>query len=385
MVSKAAPPELVAMLLERANEVCYQVRIDDAPCHGVMTFVSRQCHDLTGCSPEQFEASPHRWFDLVHPEDRQTLVSRTREILASGREGTRLYRIRDAEGRYRHVEDRVMPMLNARGRAVGYQGIAQDITERVHAEEQQRRALNALKNAERGEALGRLAAGTAHDFNNILTVVLGFSESVRAQLSHEHPATMDLCEIDAAVARGARMVKQLLAFSRRQAVEPQVIHLSTHVGALDALLRQMVPDDVDLQLVLDRSTWPVFIDPSQVDQIVLNLVANARDAMPDGGLLEIMVANVELTPAFCETHAGAVAGDYVCLRVRDTGVGMPREVVQHAFVPFFSTKPEGQGTGIGLASVFGIVKQNLGYVCIESEVGVGTVVSVYLRRHRIDA
>ncbi len=372
------------MLLDRANVVCYQVGIDGEACRGAITYVSSQCLELMGCSPEQLEAHPHRWFDRVHPEDRPDFVAQTKTVLASGREGTLHYRIRDAEGCYRHVEDRVVPMLDARGRAVGYQGIARDITAGVQAEEQRRRALNALKNAERGEALGRLAAGIAHDFNNILTVVLGFSEIARAQLGPEHPATTDLREIDAAVGRGARLVRQLLAFSRRQSIEPQAVNLSAHVGALDAMLRQMVPGHVDLQLVLDGSTWPVFIDPSQVDQIVLNLVSNARDARPDRGLLEITVANVELTPAFCEAHAGAVAGDYVCLRVRDTGVGMSPEVVQHAFVPFFSTKPEGQGSGIGLASVFGIVKQNGGYVLIESEVGVGTVVSVYLRRRRID-
>lgn len=384
MVSRTAPPELVEMLLERTNEVCYQVRTDGESCGGVLTFVSQHSLGLTGFTPEQLEACPHRWLERVHPEDRQELVALTKAVLASGREGTLHYRIRDAEGRYRHVEDRVVPMLDARGRAVGYQGIARDVTAWVQAEEQRRRALSALKNAERGEALGRLAAGIAHDFNNILTVVLGFSEIARAQLDPEHPATTDLREIDAAVGRGARLVRQLLAFSRRQSIEPQLVNLSAHMGALDAMLRQMVPELVELQLQLDGSTWPVFIDPSQVDQIVLNLVANARDAMPDGGRLEITVANVELTPAFCEAHAGAVAGDYVCLRVRDTGVGMPAEVVQHAFVPFFSTKPEGQGSGIGLASVFGIVKQNGGYVLIESEVGVGTVVSVYLRRRRID-
>lgn len=380
-VSKGVPPEVVAMVLERANEVYYQVRTDGGPCRGVVTFVSPQCYRLTGCSPEQFEVNPHRWFELVHPEDRPELISQTEEILASGQEGTRRYRIRDADARFRHVEDRVVPILDARGRAVGYQGIARDITHRVEAEEQRRRALEALKNAERGEALGRLAGGIARDFNNILTVVLGFSETARARLGDDDPATADLREIDAAVERGARLVRQLLGFSRRQIVAPQVCDLSAHVSALDALLRQMVSERVDLQLVLDRSPWPVFIDPSQVDQVVLNLVANARDAMPDRGLLEITVSNVELTPSFCETHAGAVVGDYVCLRVRDTGVGMPPEVVKHAFVPFFTTKPEGQGTGIGLASVFGIVKQNMGYVFIESEVGAGTVVSVYLRRH----
>lgn len=305
----------------------------------------------------------------------------TEAILASRHEGTRLYRLRDVDGRYRHVEDRVVPMVDGAGRPLGYQGIARDMTRRVEAEEQRRRALEALKNAERGEALGRLAAGIGHDFNNILTVILGFSETAALALGAGHPVVAGLREIDGAVGRGARLVRQLLAYSRNQAVEPQSVDLSAHVSGLDAMLHQAIPEGVNVQLVLEGSPWPVFIDPSQADQIVLNLVANARDAMPEGGVLEITVGNVRLTPAFCQRNAGAVEGDYVRLSVRDTGVGMTPEVMRHAFVPFFTTKPEGQGTGLGLASVFGIVKQNRGYVLIESEVGRGTTVSVYLPRH----
>jgi two-component system, cell cycle sensor histidine kinase and response regulator CckA len=241
--------------------------------------------------------------------------------------------------------------------------------------------VEALKNAERGEALGRLAAGVAHDFNNMLTVIVALSESVRTKVAEDHPAVADLREIDACAQRAARLVKQLMGFSRMQEVQPEAVSIAAHVSSLGAMLRHAATDRVDLSVVLGPSPWQVFIDPSQVDQIVLNLVTNARDAMPAGGLIEITVSNVELTPAFCEAHVGAEAGDYVCIRVRDTGVGMEPDVVQHAFVPFFTTKPKGQGTGIGLASVFGIVKQNLGYVLIESEVAKGTTVSVHLRRH----
>ncbi|MCC7178266.1 MAG: PAS domain-containing protein [Acidobacteria bacterium] len=380
-MSQGIPPEVVSMVMERAHEIFYQVTLTHGDLRrATVTFVSPQCFRVTGCPPAEFEANPHRWFELVHPEDREDLLVQTEAILASGHEGTRLYRLRDVEGHYRHIEDRVVPMLDGSGRPVGYQGIARDITRRVEAEDQRRRALEALKNAERGEALGRMAAAIGHDFNNILTVILGFSETAAFTLGAEHPVTTELREIDSAVDRGARLVRQLLAFSRRQAVDPQSVDLAAHVSGLDAMLRQAVPESVALQLALERSPWRVFIDPSQVDQIVLNLVANARDAMPEGGVLEVAVGNVSLTPAFCQRHTGAVEGDYVCIGVRDTGVGMTPEIIRHAFVPFFTTKPEGKGTGIGLASVFGIVKQNRGYVLIESEVGHGTTVSVYLPR-----
>ncbi len=388
-VPQTVPPDVIAMFVERASEIFYRVRIDGDPFRGVVTFVSPQCQRLTGYSPEEFKTSPKRWIERVHPDDVPDMTRQTLAILASGEEGTRTYRLRDSEGHYRHIEDRVVPTRDAAGHVVGYQGIARDITERVEHEEQRRRAVEALKNAERGEALGRLAAGIAHDFNNILTVILGLSEAVQYQLGNDHPAAADLKEIDASAQRAARLVRQLLAFSRSQEVEPESVSLSAHLSALDAMLRHAAGDLIDLQVVLDPSPWPVYIDPSQVDQIVLNLVTNARDAMPTGGLCEITVRNVELTPDFCQAHTGAVPGDYVCLRVRDTGVGMEPDVVKHAFVPFFTTKPKGQGTGIGLASVFGIVKQNLGYVLIESQVGKGTTVSVYLRRHhepaRLDA
>jgi PAS domain S-box-containing protein len=383
-VPHTIPPDVIAMFVERAREIFYQVRIDGDPLRGAVTFVSPQCQRLTGYPPEEFVANPDRWFEQVHPDDVLELMRQTTAILASRHEGTRYYRIRDGEGCYWHVEDRIVPMVDASHRVVGYHGVARDITDRVEAEEQRRRAVEALKNAERGEALGRLAAGVAHDFNNILTVIVALSESVRTRVGESHPALADLREIDACAQRAARLVKQLMGFSRMQDVQPEAVSIAVHVSALEAMLRHAATDRVDLKMVFGPSPWSVFIDPSQVDQIVLNLVTNARDAMPAGGRIEITVSNVELTRAFCDAHRGAEVGDYVCIRVRDTGVGMEPDVVKHAFVPFFTTKPEGQGTGIGLASVFGIVKQNLGYVRIESEVGKGTSVSVYLRRHRAD-
>lgn len=375
------PPDVIAMFVERAREIFYHVRIDGDPFRGVVTFVSPQCRRLTGCPPEDFIANPGRWFERIHPDDVPEVARQTAAILASRREGTRYYRMRDEDGHYWHVEDRVVPIVDASHRVVGFHGVARDITDRVEAEEQRRRAVEALKNAERGEALGRLAAGVAHDFNNMLTVIVALSESVRARVAADHAALADLREIDACAQRAARLVKQLMGFSRMQAVQPEAVSIAAHVSSLGAMLGHAATDRVELRLVLDPSPWQVFIDPSQVDQIVLNLVTNARDAMPAGGLIEITVSNVALTQDFCQAHAGAVPGDYVCLRVRDTGIGMEPDVVKHAFVPFFTTKPEGQGTGIGLASVFGIVKQNLGYVLIESEVAKGTTVSVYLRRH----
>jgi len=241
------------MFVERASEIFYRVRIDGDPFRGVVTFVSPQCQRLTGYSPEEFKTGPNRWLDRVHPDDMPEMMRQTLAILASGQEGTRTYRLRDSEGRYRHIEDRVVPTMDATGGVAGYQGIARDITERVEHEEQRRRAVEALKNAERGEALGRLAAGIAHDFNNILTVILGLSEAVQCQLGDGHPAAADLLEIDASAQRAARLVRQLLGFSRSQEVEPESVSLSAHLPALDAMLRHAAGDRVNLQMVLDQS------------------------------------------------------------------------------------------------------------------------------------
>jgi signal transduction histidine kinase/CheY-like chemotaxis protein len=243
-----------------------------------------------------------------------------------------------------------------------------------------READERLRLAERMEALGRLAGGVAHDFNNVLTVILGFCDLASDRVASDHPVRRDIQEIAQAGRRGANLTRQLLGFSRKQVIAPRLLHLNAHLTAAEGMLRRTATDQTVLSLQLTDDLWPVFVDPSQIDQILINLVANARDAMPGGGEAVVATANLHLDDAH-GNGAGLPSGDYVVLTVSDRGTGMDDATLKNAFVPFFTTKPEGRGTGIGLATVYGIVKQNNGWVTIESTVGEGTDVFVYLPRY----
>ena len=371
-------------VVEAASEVFYHVAVQDDPFHGEVQFVSPQCQVLTGQPPEAFLENPNRWIELVHPEDVPSLADATQAILTARREGTRHYRIRNEDGGYRHVADRVVPLTDARGAVVGYRGVARDVTEGVRAEEERRRLDLRLREAERMETVGRLAGGVAHDFNNILTVILGFCETALDQVDPSGPVRPHLEEAIKAARRAADVTRQLLGFSRKQVISRRVLDLDAHLSALEPALRRVATERIEVTLSSARDLWPICMDPAQVDQILINLVANARDAIPAGGRVAIATANVSLDEAFCAERDELEVGDYVQLSVSDDGSGMDETTLRNAFVPFFTTKQEGRGTGIGLASVYGIVTQNRGRVEIESEVGRGTTVRVYLPRWQGD-
>jgi hypothetical protein len=370
------------MVVEGASEVFYQVSLKDDPFRGQVQFVSPQCQRLTDCAPDDFITHPNRWIELVHPEDVPALAETTRVLLASRSEGTRYYRIRNGQGEYRHVADRIVPLLDSQGAVIAYQGVARDITERVRAQEERQRLDDRLRQAERMEALGCLAGGVAHDFNNLLTVILGFCETVQRDLDPSSSVRQDVEEIAKAGRRAANLTRQLLAFSRTQVIAPRVVDLNAHLMALEEMLLRTVTEQIDIVFSFAEDLWPAFLDPSQVDQIVINLVANARDAIPGRGLVTITAANASLDEVFGAMNAGFIPGDYVVLAVSDSGTGMDEVTLRNAFVPFFTTKPEGRGTGIGLASVYGIVKQNGGFIKVKSEVERGTSVEVYLPRYQ---
>jgi CheY-like chemotaxis protein len=230
------------------------------------------------------------------------------------------------------------------------------------------------------EAVGRLAGGVAHDFNNLLTVITGRTELLLARLPADDPRRRDLELVKKAAARAAALTHQLLAFSRKQTLQPRVLDLNGVVAGMAQMLEPLIGENIDLITMLDPGLGRVKADPGQIEQIIVNLAVNARDAMPQGGRLTIETANVELDEAFVEAHPGSSAGAHAMLCVRDTGTGMTAEIQAHVFEPFFTTKGVGKGTGLGLATVYGIVTQHEGYVRAESAPGVGTAVSIYLRR-----
>jgi two-component system cell cycle sensor histidine kinase/response regulator CckA len=267
------------------------------------------------------------------------------------------------------VEYRSYPVMH-NDQPVGLVVSFSDVTQRRSLEQQ-------IRQAQKMEAVGRLAAGIAHDFNNLLTVINGYSEMLlEAELDAD---TQDkLRSVRAAGDRAATLTHQLLAFSRQQVLQPRVLDLNAVVRALEPLLRRSIGEDIELTFRLAADLQPVQADPSQIDQVLMNLVVNARDAMPEGGRLEVETGNAELDEAFVRPHAGLAPGRYARLRVRDSGTGMRPETQSHIFEPFFTTKPQGKGTGLGLPTVFGIARQSGGTVLVESEWGRGTTMEVYL-------
>ncbi len=271
------------------------------------------------------------------------------------------------------------------GRAAMIVGVTRDISERRRAERDRARLREQLHHAQKMEAVGRLAGGVAHDFNNVLCAITVNVEFALMDLADGHPLRTALGEISRAAERAAVLTRQLLAFSRKQVVEPRVIDLSRTIEGLHAMLARLLGEDILLQTVPSTSGSHVRIDPGQVEQIVLNLAINARDAMPDGGSLVIETADVELDEDYCARHAQAAPGAYVMLAVSDSGVGMTPAVRERIFEPFFTTKRDGQGTGLGLSTVFGIVEQAGGRIEVYSEPGEGTTFKVYFAREDDDA
>jgi PAS domain S-box-containing protein len=288
--------------------------------------------------------------------------------------------VRRKGGQRRTIEVSVSLIHDKQGRAAGFRGISRDVTDRLNAEKERDRLQAQLIQAQKMESVGRLAGGVAHDFNNMLGVILGHAELALERLAPGHWLHGHIAEIRKAAQHSADLTRRLLAFARKQTVAPSVLDLNHTVESLLNMLRRLLGEDIVLVWKPAGDLWPVYMDPSQIDQICTNLCVNARDAVAESGRLAIETANIVLDAAYCAVHPGFAAGDYVQLTVSDDGCGMDPEVQAHLFEPFFTTKGVDRGTGLGLATVYGIVKQNNGFINVYSEPGLGTTVRIYLPR-----
>ena len=271
-------------------------------------------------------------------------------------------------------EATISPVCDENGKIINYVSASRDITDQLHLTAQ-------LQQAQKMESVGRLAGGVAHDFNNMLSVILGNAELALSGMEPTHPLFADLQEIRKAAERSAGLTRQLLAFARKQTVSPKAVDLNAVLSEMIAMLRRLIGEGIDLVWKPCENLWPVKVDTSQISQILANLAINARDAMEDAGKLTIETENASVDEYYSFKHAEASPGDYVRLAVSDNGCGMDKNVLSHLFEPFFTTKAVGTGTGLGLATVYGIVKQNRGFINVYSEPGQGTTFTIYLPRH----
>jgi PAS domain S-box-containing protein len=361
------------VFLEKAQQVAHVGSWVSAPgMEGTLTWSKETCR-IFGIDESSFDGRLASFFERVHPDDRELVRAAAQDALAGEQPYEIDHRIVRPDGTVRWVHEQADVVRGENGRPAALIGTVQDITDRKSLEEQ-------LLQAQKMDAMGRLAGGVAHDFNNLLTAILGYADIVLRRLEADHPLRRKAEEIKKAGERAAALTRQLLVFSRKQVMQTRVVSLNDVVTELERMLRRIIGEDVQLATALASDLGRIRADPAQLEQILLNLAVNARDAMPSGGLLVLETANAELDAAYAREHVGVVPGSYVMLVVSDTGVGMSEETRRHIFEPFFTTKERGKGTGLGLATVYGIVQQSGGHVIVESEAGQGATFRIFLPR-----
>ncbi|HWF00684.1 MAG TPA: ATP-binding protein [Caulobacteraceae bacterium] len=326
--------------------------------------------DFVGRSMEQEVGDG--WTQNVHSDDFDRCLETYLAAFHARQPFTMTYRLKRADGIYRDILDNGAPYYRD-GDFAGYFGSCIDISERIEMEDQ-------LRQAQKLQAIGQLTGGVAHDFNNLLQVISGNLQLLEREVPRDERAQRRFQNAMEAVGRGSKLAGQLLAFARRQSLQPRPINLGRLVRGMDDMLRRALGEGVEIETVIAGGLWNTFVDPNQVETALLNLAVNARDAMGGRGKLTIEAGNARLDDSYAAKHVEVRAGRYVMVAVTDTGRGMPADVVAKVFDPFFTTKREGEGTGLGLSMVHGFVRQSEGHIKVYSEVGHGTTIRIYLPR-----
>ena len=358
--------ELFRLIGENAADMIAVVTVG-----GRRLYNSPSYEKLLGYSPEELERTSA--YDEIHPDDQPEVMAAAEEARTKG-VGRRVeYRIRHKNGDWLVLESTASAIRDGEGEVEKLVIVNRDITERKQLEQQ-------LILSQKLEAIGRLSGGVAHDFNNLLGVIIGYGEALQQRIGPDDPYREAVDEILKAGQRAAALTQQLLAFSRKQVLESRILDLNSVVVDVEKMLRRLIGEDIELQIRAAPELGRVKADQGQIEQVILNLAINARDAMPRGGKLKIETANAELTEKDRKHYRYVVPGHYVMLQITDTGCGIDPEVQSHIFEPFFTTKEKGKGTGLGLATVYGVIKQSGGYIWAESEPGKGAKFNIYIPR-----
>ncbi|MBU0992317.1 MAG: PAS domain S-box protein [Proteobacteria bacterium] len=342
--------------------------------------VNKAFCDLLGYTPEELKRKT--WQEITPPDDIESIQNQLNPLLKGEKDSARFNkRYIHKNGTYIWADISVAMRYDSEGKPVNFITTIVDITERKQAEDEKENLQAQLIQAQKMESVGRLAGGVAHDFNNMLSVIIGNTELAMDNISSNDPSYDALQEILKAARRSAEITRQLLAFARKQTIAPKVLDLNETVERILKMLRRLIGEDIDLAWLPGTKVWPVRMDPSQIDQILANLCVNARDAISGVGKITIETGTRTFDEAYCNDHAGFMPGDFNLLAISDDGSGMDSHTLNNLFEPFFTTKDVDKGTGLGLAMVYGIVKQNDGFINVYSETGQGTTFTIYLPRH----
>jgi PAS domain S-box-containing protein len=335
-----------------------------------ITFISENVLNLLGYDPKVFFHDPKYWMKHIHPEDRSKALDEAKAVLKTGF-CVFEYRFLHKNGTYRWLSDERKLVKDEKGDTIEVVGSFLDITDQKHLEEK-------FHHSQKMEAVGRLAGGIAHDFNNLLQTIMGYTDLMLLDYEDNKRNRKDIEEIQKASKRAASLTRQLLAFSRKQAIQPQMLDVNLLIDDMTEMIKRLIGEDIEFSTIEEPELRSIEADQGYIEQVIMNLTLNARDAMQSGGKLIITTENITLEGKDCKKTSYARPGDFVCLSVEDTGSGIEKETMEHIFEPFFSTKGKWEGTGLGLSTVYGIIQQHKGWINVYSEIGKGTTFKIFL-------